>query len=84
MNISSRLRRFVLVLSLAAVAGLSSPAVYGNPADQRVVHLVAIGDLDVGKEIKKDGSIKYADFGIKVAEDGVKQALAWQIAVVER
>ena len=68
MNASTLMRRFVLALCLSA-AGLAAPAAQGNPEDQPVVHLVAIGDLDVGKEVEKDGSIKYADFGIKVAED---------------
>ena len=45
------------------------PTVYGNPANKPTVHVVTIGDLDVGRHVKNDGSIKCPPFGIKVAED---------------
>ena len=61
----STLRRFVLALSLAAVTGFSLAPVRGNAEEKPVVHLVAIGDLDVDEGVpEKD---KY--FGKKVAED---------------
>src|SRR5688572_30645412 len=62
------LRRFVLALSLVA-AGISVPAIFGNPADAPTVHLVAIGDLDVG-----------GDFGQKVAEDAQNTVTAFERA----
>lgn len=57
MNPSTFLRRSVLALCLAA-ASFAAPSVKANPDDAPTVHLVAIGDLDVGD-----------DFGKKVAED---------------
>lgn len=54
---ASLLRRFVLALTLAALTWCT---VHANPAEKPVVHLVAIGDLDVGGR-----------FGKKVAEDAL-------------
>src|SRR5262245_2268787 len=54
MNVSI-LRRFVLALCLAAATSFS---VHAAPNEKPIVHVVAIGDLDVG-----------GSFGRKVAED---------------
>ncbi len=82
MSVSTSLRGFVLVLSLAA-AGLAAHAVQGNFDDQPVVHLVVIGDLNVGSQIEKDGNIKYSDFGMKVAEDATNIITTFESAFIK-
>jgi hypothetical protein len=57
MNVFTFLRPFVLALAFAAI-GIGAPAVYADGNEKPTVHLVAIGDLDVGGE-----------FGQKVAAD---------------
>ncbi|MBI2807881.1 MAG: caspase family protein [Planctomycetes bacterium] len=52
------LRRFVLSLCLVAAFTFAMPHAHGNPNDTPTVHLVAIGDTDVG-----------GDFGRKLGED---------------
>jgi hypothetical protein len=65
------LRPFVLALTLVA-AGVGAPFVNGNPSDPPTVHLVAIGDLDVGGK-----------FGTKVAEDARNTIAIFEKAFVK-
>jgi hypothetical protein len=67
MNAAIILRRFVLALCLTTT-GLAVPVAHATAEEMPAIHVVAIGDLDVGMEVE-DGKVVYSSFGIKVAED---------------